>query len=101
MANEPTSLQKQSPLSEAQDAVEKARHAVAQAQSHPSDTLLGQAERALQKAERALTQADGNDNHMALRQLRDDMDAIEARMEQARRAVMAQTDAGEDAVPKL
>lgn len=86
MTHEPTSLQKQSPLSEAQDAVEKARHAAAQAQSRPTPTMLHQAEQALAKAERAVAQAAGDDNKAALAQLAHDFEGVEQRVEAARRA---------------
>jgi hypothetical protein len=68
MSKEPTSLQNQSPLSQAQDSVTKATNAVNQAQSHPSGTTIQQAENAMDKALKAVAQAQQTDNQKALQE---------------------------------
>ncbi|MDQ0189210.1 hypothetical protein JI721_11735 [Alicyclobacillus cycloheptanicus] len=74
MPNRSSSMQDQSPLSEAQDSVTKARHAVSQAQSHPSDQMVTQARNALDKAERAVAQAAQQDeNSIAVDTVEDDL----------------------------
>ncbi|QRF22583.1 hypothetical protein FY534_01960 [Alicyclobacillus sp. TC] len=54
------SRQSQSPLSDAQEAVESAVRASKQALSHPSTTMLSQAEHAIQHAEKGLLGALSN-----------------------------------------
>lgn len=52
-----TSLQEQTPLSQAQNSVHNAHNAVTQAQSHPSEQLIEQAQTAVERAQTAVDQA--------------------------------------------
>ncbi|WP_206099736.1 hypothetical protein [Longirhabdus pacifica] len=59
-----SSLQSQSPLSQAQDSLDKVHHAVSQAQTHPDEQLITQAQHAIVHAENAIDQAkSGADQH--------------------------------------
>lgn len=71
MSDEKTSLQFQSPLSQAQRSIDKAENAIAQAYSNPNDVAIRQAEQALEKAQRSLEQAHLTENPLAIRQARD------------------------------
>lgn len=71
MSDEKTSLQIQSPLSQAQRSIDKAENAIAQAFSHPDDQAILQAQNALEKAQRSLEQAQMTENPLAIRQARD------------------------------
>lgn len=61
-----SSLQSQNPVSQAQQSVEKLRHAVNQAQTHPTEQMIEQAENALEKAERSVQQAQGHTHNNGL-----------------------------------
>ncbi|MED4604322.1 hypothetical protein P9314_27210 [Paenibacillus validus] len=62
MSRYDSSLQSQNPISQAQNSVEKAHHAVTQAQSHPTAQMIEQAETAVDKAQRSIAQAVGHEH---------------------------------------
>lgn len=78
MFDEDTSLQEQSPLSQAQQSVETADHAVTQAMSHPTYTMIEQAEHALERAENAVGQAANSHNHIAFEETKESLDQAKA-----------------------
>lgn len=85
MPDEPTSMQDQSPLSEAQDSVHKARRAALQALSHTSNQMLEQASHAISKARNALTQIDDEDNPVACNEVRQELSSVEGDYQSALR----------------
>ncbi|WP_337994997.1 hypothetical protein [Paenibacillus thermotolerans] len=52
-----SSLQSQNPISQAQESVVTAHHAVKQAQTHPAERMIAQAENSIEHAERSIAQA--------------------------------------------
>ncbi|MCY0875760.1 MAG: hypothetical protein OWT28_05780 [Firmicutes bacterium] len=69
MRNHDTSLQDQSPLADAGDALRKAQHAVSSLQSHPNHMGLQQAANALAHTEKAISAAQGDENKPAVKEL--------------------------------
>lgn len=55
-----TTMQEPSPLAHAQNAVNKAKRAVHQAQSHPNAQTIEQAQNALDRAQHAVSRTDDN-----------------------------------------
>lgn len=81
MKNKETSLQKQSPLADAQNSVDAAENAVNQAESHPSSTMIRQAENALATAGRAVSGVLGEaQDTNAYQQTVDQLEIAEAKL---------------------
>lgn len=78
MPDEPTSMQAQSNLGEAQDSVHKARRAVAEALSNTTTTSLEQASHAVQKAQHAVAQCVDSPMGPAVREVQEELSAVEA-----------------------
>ncbi|WP_067623885.1 hypothetical protein [Alicyclobacillus acidiphilus] len=69
MPKHPRSLNAQTALTDASNSLNKAEHAVRQAQSHPDDTTVAQAENALQKADHAVDTIQESENQIAVESL--------------------------------
>lgn len=76
MPDEPTSMQEQSPLSEAQDSVHKASRAVKQALSNTTDMALQQAQNAIDKAQNAVNQL-GNMDDKPTNEIRTEFSSVQ------------------------
>lgn len=85
MPDEPTSKQEQSPLSEAQDSVHKARRAVAQALSHTAQQPLEQAQNAIEKARKAVHQMGNPTDTRASQEVRTELSNLEVEWIHAQR----------------
>lgn len=82
MSHTHSSLQSQSPLSEAQDSVEKLQRAVAQATSHPAGDMISQAYHALARAERAVKDAQSDGNQTAVAKVSEGLQSARATLQQ-------------------
>ena len=83
MPDEPTSMQAQSDLGEAQDSVHKARRAVAQALSNTTATSLEQASNALQKAQHAVAACADSPMGPVVREVQEELASVETDFRQA------------------
>jgi hypothetical protein len=66
MSKHDSSLQSQTPVSQAQNSANKARRAVEQALSHPSEQTMEQAANSIERAERAIEQASESEDQNGL-----------------------------------
>ncbi|OPA81093.1 hypothetical protein BVG16_01780 [Paenibacillus selenitireducens] len=57
MSRKDSSMNEQTPLTQAQNSIDKLRHAVSQALSHPTDQSVEQAHTALERAQNAVDTA--------------------------------------------
>lgn len=83
MPDEPTSMQAQSNLGEAQDSVHKARRAVSQALSNTTPTMLGQAANALLKAKNAVAVCVDSPMQREVDEIKAELASVEADFTQA------------------
>ncbi|QSO52294.1 hypothetical protein JZ785_26795 [Alicyclobacillus curvatus] len=84
MPDEPTSMQAQSNLGEAQDSVHKARRAVHQALSNTTETALFEAGNALVKAQNAVAALTDSPMQPAVNQIRGELASVEDQFNQAK-----------------
>gem|GEM_PF-1169337 len=78
-----SSMQEQTPLSQAQNSVDRFSNAVAKAQSHPNADMIHQAREAEERASHALSQAQVADHTEAVVRVKERFEEERARLEEA------------------
>lgn len=81
-SREESSMQEQTPLSQAQNSVDRFSNAVAKAQSHPSADMIHQAREAEERASNALSQAQVADHTEAVVRVKERFEEEQARLDE-------------------
>lgn len=86
MTKKTSSMQTHGAIANANNSVDAATNALSQVMSHPSATMVSQAENAIQKADRAVAQARRQemDNPLAAKKAAADLDAVKDEMEETK-----------------